>query len=445
MAIRDLILTAFILGLVPVCLVRPWIGALAWTWIGLMNPHRLTWGFAYDFPFALIVAVATLVGMLLDKERRPLPRTAEVYLLFALWGVFCLSTYTAINRDDALGKLDQVSKIFLMTLVAMKLLQDPMRVRVFLWTIALSIGFYGVKGGIWALGKGAGGMVLGPRGSFIAGNTEIGLALNMVLPILVFLRREERRPWVRSGLLAAILLSTVAIISTYSRGAFLGLGVVLFLLLVKARRKALLLAVMGVALFVATAALPDKWLERMETLHPAQQDQENSPGAARLRTWTVGYLIALDHPLLGAGFRPFTQNTFQRYMPEYLEIYGRPQDAHSIFFQILAEHGFTGLALYVGLLAATWWRLRRLRRWSRGDPSRRWIFNCCDMLEVSLAAYVVCGIFLSLSYFDLFYYIVAVPSILTALMKARGTGKDGVPAASAAPPALARRDLSLVR
>ena len=449
---RDLIVTAVILGLLPVCVIRPWMGALVWAWIGLMNPHKLTWGFAYYIPFAMIVAIATLAGFLLGRERRPLPRTAEVYLLFALWGFFCLTTFTAINQIEAWDKLSQVSKIFLMTLVAMKLLQDPKRVRAFLWIIALSIGFFGVKGGIHSLLTGARSSVLGPSGSFIAGNTEIGTALIMVLPIMIFLRREERRPWVRFGLLAAILLTTMATLGTWSRGAFLGLGAVLFLLLVKGRRKLLLLGLMGVGFLGSTTLLPEAWFERMESINPSSSSSSSSSrgespaaGQARLRTWEVSYLLALDHPLVGAGFRPFTRATFAQYMPEYLEVHGRPQDSHSIFFQVLAEHGFPGLALYVALLAATWWRLRRLRRRTRGDPSLRWIFNCCDMLEVSLAGYVVSGIFLSLSYFDLYYYIVAVPSILQTMVGEGKGRRDGGAEEATLQPVPARAEASLVR
>ena len=61
---RDIVLTLVIFGLLPFILRRPHIGVLVWTWIGFMNPHRLTWGFAYDMPFAMIVALVTLVSLL---------------------------------------------------------------------------------------------------------------------------------------------------------------------------------------------------------------------------------------------------------------------------------------------------------------------------------------------------------------------------------------------
>ncbi len=416
---RDILVTSVIVSLLPLCFVKPWVGALVWTWIGLMNPHKLAWGFARTMPFALMVAAATLAGALLTRDRRPIPRTAEVYLLLAMWGVFLLSTLTAINPTEAWPQLDRVSKIFLMTLVSMKLLQEPRKVRALLWVMGLSIGFYGLKGGIWAVRTGGQNMVVGPEGSFIAGNTEIGLALNMAIPILIFLRREETRRWVRHFLSATILFSVVAVLITYSRGAFLGLGAVLVMLILKGRKKLLLLPSAALAVVLAATYLPAGWFERMETIQTYERD---SSAVSRLKTWKVGYWIALDRPLLGAGFRPFTRETFDRYMPNY----PKDHDAHNIFIQVLAEHGFTGLALYGGLLVATGWNLRRLIRRARGDPSLRWVYNCCHMLEVSLVGYVVSGIFLSLSYFDFFYSIVAVSCILQALVARRERGRASV-------------------
>ena len=67
---RDIAITALILGALPFVLRRPQLGVLMYVWISVMNPHRLTWGFAYELPFAQILAVATLVGVLLTREAK---------------------------------------------------------------------------------------------------------------------------------------------------------------------------------------------------------------------------------------------------------------------------------------------------------------------------------------------------------------------------------------
>ena len=48
---------------------------LLWTWLSVMNPHRLTWGFAFDFPFAALAASAALVSLLVSRDKKiELPR-----------------------------------------------------------------------------------------------------------------------------------------------------------------------------------------------------------------------------------------------------------------------------------------------------------------------------------------------------------------------------------
>ena len=152
-------LTAFVFAMLPICLAHPWIGMLMWAWLGYMNPHRLTWHFSYTMPYAIMVAVATLVGLLFTKDRKPMPWVRETYLLSALWLLFTLSTVFALYPGDAWKRWYFVSKILLFTYVPLLLLQDRKRLKWFLLVIALSIGFYGLKGGIWSIGKGGAGTV----------------------------------------------------------------------------------------------------------------------------------------------------------------------------------------------------------------------------------------------------------------------------------------------
>lgn len=435
MPLRDVVLTAVVLGLLPACFSRPWMGMLVWAWLGFMNPHRMTWGFAYTIPFAQLVAIATLAGLLLSRDKKVLPRGPEVGLLFALWGVFLFSTIFANYPEAAWPQLEKVSKILFMTVAGMLVLQDPHRVRMLLLVVALSLGFFGLKGGIFTFATGAQHHVLGPTGSFIAGNTEIGLALNMTLPLLLFLWRHESRRWLRYLLLAMFCLTIPAILATYSRGAFLGLAVVLPLLFLKSRKKFLVLGVFAVGIPLAMALLPDKWFTRMETIQTFEQDQS---AQGRLKAWQLAMEIAWDRPLTGGGFRTFSQEIYHRY-----GIQSKAFDAHSIYFQVLAEHGYPGLLVFLLLVASTMISLRWLISAPIRDPSIGWIPDCARMLEASLIAYLVCGAFLSLSYFDLFYTLVAITVLLKGLVRAQAPVRHAPGGAPVRLPAvLSRRGLA---
>src|SRR5438445_10335795 len=98
---RDIVLTAVIFATLPFILWRPHIGILVWTWIGFMNPHRLTWSFAYDMPFAMIVALVTLVGLLMSREPKKVAWTWKTILLLIFLVSLVITTIYAIYHARA--------------------------------------------------------------------------------------------------------------------------------------------------------------------------------------------------------------------------------------------------------------------------------------------------------------------------------------------------------
>ena len=57
---RDVLLVAFMAVALLFMVWRPAWGALGWVWFGIMNPHRLAWGFATTIPFAWAIGIATV-------------------------------------------------------------------------------------------------------------------------------------------------------------------------------------------------------------------------------------------------------------------------------------------------------------------------------------------------------------------------------------------------
>ena len=428
MSARDLVLTLVIFSSLPFCFFKPWVGVLVYSWIGYMNPHRLTW-VVNNYPFALWASAATFAGLMVTRDRQPMPRTREVWLLGLFWFVTLLSTaFAAFYPVDAWDQFSKVTKILLGTCLTLVLFQDVRKLRWLLWVIAGSIGFYGLKGGIWALTTGGGNQVLGPPGSFIAGNTEIGLALNMILPMLLILRRSEKRVWLRHLLLAAFIFTIPAILITYSRGAFLGLAAILLILAARSRAKVLALSLLLVGVPLAMHYLPSKWFDKMETI---QTYEEDSSAMGRIWAWRLATRIGADRPLLGAGFQCFSKESYARYLPE--APFGGT-DAHNIFYQVLAEHGVTGLLAYVALLISTILTLWKIKRQTKRIPHARELYNWAEMIEVSLIAFIASGFFLSRSYFDLFYHLITITIVLSVIARrvARGESVPGLEAPVAA-------------
>jgi probable O-glycosylation ligase (exosortase A-associated) len=371
--------------------------------------------------YAQMIAIPTLAGFLFTRDRAPFPRTRETYLLLMLWGIYTFSTATSLYPELAWPQWERVSKILLFTFVTLLLFQDRARLRYLLLTVALSIGFYGLKGGLFTLRTGGQYQVLFPDDTMMGNNTGFGLLLNMTLPMFFFFAREEANPWLRRLFWATFFLSIPATVFTYSRGAMIGLGVVLLCLLAKTGRKGIAVAGLAAGVVLLVTLAPEGWFARMQTL---RQYEEDASAMGRFDAWLAFSRVGLDRPLLGAGFwGPTVDELFLRYHPTA----PRSRDAHNIFFNILGEHGVIALAIFVGLIVCCILSLRGLRS-SRGSARPPdWVSSYAHMLEVSLVGYVVTGLFLSASYLDLFYHVVAFTILLKVLADREAEGEPNPP------------------
>lgn len=410
MPIRDIAVTVAVLALLPLILRRPYIGILAWSWIGYMNPHRLAYGFAREAPFAMIIGATTLVAMLFMKEKIRLPwsRETAVLLLFVLW--MCLTTVFSLQQEYSILQLEKVVKIQVMTFVTMILMLHRERLNLLVWVIVLSLGFYGVKGGIFTLMTGGGYHVMGPLGSFIGGNNELGLALIMILPLMRYLQLQRDRKWQRNLFTAAMALTVIAILGTQSRGALVGLAVMAVVLVLKSRRRFTLLLLAGLMIPVAMTVMPESWFERMHTIKEYEEDQS---AQGRINAWHFAVNLAQDRPLVGGGFEAFHWRNFRYYAPDPHDV----KDAHSIYFEVLGEHGFAGLLIYLLLGFFTWRSAGGIIRSIRGREDMLWARDLAAMIQVSLAGYASAGAFLGLAYFDLYYHLIAMIIILRVLVR----------------------------
>ena len=416
---RDYGLTAFIIALLPLCLMRPWIGIVVWYWFGLMNPHRHTWDFAFSMPFAALIGGATLIGAVMDtKDRKPIPWNAGLILVMVLVLYFTITTIPAWAPEPAWLQWRKVIKIALMTFVATMFIYGRERIYALMLTIALSIGFYGVKGFVFVVRSGGGERVQGPDGTFIEGNTFMGLALNMVLPILIYLARGEQRVWLRRLLYTTAAMTVVSIIFTYSRGAYVGLAVIVPMIFWRSQKKLLYGLVIALAVVMAPHVLPDSVFKRADLI---ENYEEDSSATQRLQSWTVAWNLAKDYPLTGAGFEFEYASARDRWLQygsdKYSWALSHSSAAHSIYFQVLGQHGFVAFGLYLALLIGSLVSLQRLRARARASPGMEWIANYATGLQIGLVGYMVSGAFLSSAYFDLAYLYFALIAILWREMK----------------------------
>ena len=403
---RDIVLLIIILIGLGSAFYRPIFGIMTWTWLNFMSPHRLSWGFLMNLPVVQGIAAVTLLVTLITKDKAKFywNNLAILLILFALQ--ISLTTLLAMNGEGAFKEWDRFMKTMVFIIFLIILTNSQEKITKVVWVIALSFAFYGIKGGIFSALTGGAHRVWGPVGTFIEDNNNLGLALLMTVPLMVFLMGELKKKWQKYAMLGGITACLIAVVMTYSRGslvALLAIGAI-FVLRTRHRFKAMIAAaILGV---IAIPFIPEAWFERMNTL---QQYEEDASAMGRINSWYFAFHLANDKPLTGGGAGVFTPAIFisTSYAPNPEDYH----DAHSIYFEILAEQGWLGFALFMGLFLAAAFKAQKLKKISLEQNNRSFAV-LCDCIWYSLFAYGAAGAFLGLGYFDYPYTLIALLIII---------------------------------
>jgi probable O-glycosylation ligase (exosortase A-associated) len=412
MAIRDIVISALLFASLPACLFRPFFGVLMWTIIGLLNPQAFMWRTALDLPWAMVVAILTLIGFAFLPKNWVRLISRETGLIIILWCWFTFTTihntamaeFTAFAQDTWL-RWEFVSKILLMTLVTMAMVNTKKRFRLFVLIICACIGTLAAKALPFMVMTGGQYRLYGPPGSMLADNNDLGLVFNMTLPLYFFMARNDPNPAVRKIMWFLFAVTIPAIFFTYSRGALVGLAVILIYMVMRLPQRLYIIPVLIIASFFAVFFTPERWQERMDFRRQGALIDQSAE--SRFNSWIYSWRLAKDYPLTGAGFEAYTPELFARYAPNAADVHG----PHSIYFQVLAEHGFIGFFLYVCLLVSVFSTLRKTRKFGIriGDKQTQ---EYALMIQIGLIGFLVTGAFLGRAYFDYYFTFVAVAVML---------------------------------
>jgi putative inorganic carbon (HCO3(-)) transporter len=407
---RDIALAGVLVFLLAMAVARPFVGVLVWSWISFMNPHREAFGFAQTMPWAMLAFVATVFGCILAREPRKFSLNWVTGLLLLLGLCVTVTSYTALGPPESVWlKWNRTFKSLIGLLLTAQLLTTRWRIHALIWLIVISLGFYGVKGGIFTVNSGGAYIVLGPPDSMIGDRNHLSTALLFAIPLMNYLRQHSRHRVTRIGLVAAMVCTLFAVVGSQSRGALVGLAATAVMLWLRSNGK----IVSGIAICLGIAAavmfMPDSWMERMNTI---QDYQEDGSAMGRITIWRVALQLALMRPLVGAGFEGmYRQNIVNMVDPTV-----QSRATHSIWLEVLGEHGFPTFFVWLGAMIAGAVYSLRITKLARGRDDLRWAYDLSRMSQVSMVAYAVGGSFLSLSYWDCFWTLMVVIAATHALV-----------------------------
>ncbi len=394
-------------------MTRPFFGLCVFSWLAYMRPQDLCWGPARGLRFSLFVAVCMLAGFFFFETRKFTRRwpSQKWMLLLGLW--ITLAVFLHLEQPERqITKWLDIVKVFAVSLFTVGLVDSKRRLDIMLWTIGLSLGFYGIKGGLFGL-IGGGRILQGP-GGMLKDNNDFCLAMNMVLPILYYMAHSTTSKKARRYWLIATGLTIVAILITRSRGGFLTLVAVLGMFTLRSRHKFVGFSMAGFAVLLFIVFMPADIRARLATL---KDPKSEGSAAGRFYAWAVAWEMAKAKPVNGVGFLLFTQY-FRRYDPHPQSQHqdgkkeGSVRVAHNSYLQLLAETGFPALFFFLMMIFSTLLLMLKLKKTARTRDGPRWMINYANMIESSLLGFLVGATFLNRSHFDLLYHLVAMGGAL---------------------------------
>lgn len=380
-----------------------------------MNPHRLTWGAAYGFPVAELIAIPTLVGWFISKERKEIPSHPLIYLilLYVVW--VTATSIMGYHETMIWDKWEKFLKIILFTILTAAVMRTQVRLHSLIWVIVLSVGYFAWKGGLFTALTGGAFTVWGPPGSFFFDNNQMGTTALMLLPLIRYLQLQTTTRLGWWAMMGAVGLNLLCVFGTQSRGALVGMVAMLGYMMIRSRQF-VAIALAFLALGFGFLFMPDQYRERMVSI----ADYENDESAqGRFRMWEFAIDVANESPIFGGGFDVFyhfpTREKYIDYNFEREFKVGRA--AHSIYFEVLGEHGYVGLLIFLSLGFATFFNAGRIRREIKGRGDLKWCGELASMIQLSLVAYATSGAFLTLAIFDLYYHLVVMMAITHLIVK----------------------------
>jgi len=185
-----------------------------------------------------------------------------------------------------------------------------------------------------------------------------------------------------------------AIYLTGSRGAIFGMAAIAFA--VVSRRLSLLRSVVLAGVVVAVLVLGRFGGGRDISLHEGS-------AAGRVTAWGSGISQLRSDPLFGTGYNQFT---------EYNDL-----TAHNSFVLCFAETGFFGYFFWLALLITTTVGLEALNKIPVKTPEDADFARCVTTVRAGLYTFLATAWFLSRTYHETLYIILALATVLICLRR----------------------------
>ncbi len=389
--------------------------------IAMARVHAVVPGIAAIRP-AILIGVLCLALYFGSKVREraihhlkhPLAWLALGFFFWAALGA-PFGLYPGNSVRFIFGNMLRVAILFMLVAAVVRNLHDVRRLLMTLAIGGMVFALFATGGAFRAVG--GGGYDPNDSAMFIASTIPIG----------VYFALRERRYLYKALFVIGLMLCVVAIVRTGSRGGFLAFAAVTAYILVffkGVKPVHRLISVVAVVGIMGVAANTQYW-DTIRTIQDPNDYNLTSP-TGRKAIWerARGYMV--QHPVFGVGVMNFSVAEGQHPMIAASIARGRGfkySAAHSMWYQVGAETGFPGLALFVGVFGLSIFYLRRLIRIAKASPHSSQLQDTAGYASAiigSILALMVSGTFLSNAYWAMVWGPVALALGLLKVMRFQG-------------------------
>lgn len=379
-----------------VSLFYPYVGFLIYVCFAIIKPPAMWYWSVPPGSYDRIVAIAVIIGWVIQgfgnwNLRKGAGRITVTLVLFFFWQV--LGWAASEMPEIAQWQILDQSKILLMFLIGISLIDSPKKIKALAWTMALSLGYLAYE---LNLSYYAGYNRVASEGFAAMDNNCVAVEMACGAGLAMFLGLGERRLWLKAiGLIASVLCAHTVMFS-WSRGGMMGLIFVgltgFFLIQREPKHYLLFLVLLALCFRLAGAQVRDRFLTVF--VDPEERDASSN---TRLEYWGHCWRAMQRNPLFGVGPG--------HWFLECDRVGIRRIYAHSVWMQAGAENGFPGLFLLLAFYGQTILYLYPLTR-HKARVGHPWFPEAARMVIAGLVGYAVAGSFVSLVNLEISYYLV---------------------------------------
>ena len=429
----DLAITGFTLALFALGFRRPFIWVLAYLYIDILSPQKISYHLLSSLPISLIAFVLAFGGWLLIDPKFDSRFTLRQGLIAVLLAYCGMTTLSADFPVQALAKWSWVWKALVFAIFLPLTLRTRLRFEAAALVMVLAVGAIIIDGGIKTVGGGGG---YGELHLFLNDNTGlyegsiISTVAIAVIPLIVWLMQHGTifpPDWrVKAFGVALMFACALMPVGTQARTGLLCLALLAVLALRHVKRRAVYVAVMVVLALIAVPLLPASFTQRMSTIQNHQADESAATRVA-VWAWTLDYVK--DHPL-GGGFEAYRSNHVHVELKgqsgegnnvsvEVKDAFDKARAYHSSYFEMLGEQGWPGLVLWLWLMLSGLWQMERIRhRWkNRTRPGETWQAPLATALQQSLLVYMAGSLFVGIAFQPFCYMLIGLQCGLWSYLK----------------------------